>query len=390
MNAAMTFSVRSFGIKWAVVAACALGIFLSLVQSLRAQDSVTLEFPRQNNGAVLPVGFSDWPRETNQGLATVELPLLRLNEEGTLIATVVFQDEDGRVILAKWRTPEGKETVLSANISEGVSGWNQRILMVPYDLLSESGSLIFESDAEIQPIKRVNLAWTWRTEVFMGTGAQDVEVVQDERRVLTKKDLADQVIGSIPDAWAKGIWKAFLQEDKEPLDGALGFSFAMEGLPKAAVLRGKLLGFPLNATPDIWVNDQKVEGVSVNVPALGSEGFFKSPSGQLSYAGWREVSVSIPAAYFKTGENSIIFDGRKGVYLKETFLELNFETEGAPFTVPDESALPAVSTSQPATAASIYPDPEPWGPSPSAARSEPHQVGPAVIVVPVENSEANL
>ena len=374
----------------AMAAACVLGVFLSLAQSLWSQDSVTIEFPRGNNGAVLPMGFSDLPRETNQGLSTVELPLLRLNEEGTLIATVVFQDEDGRVILAKWRTPEGKETVLSANISEGVSGWNQRILMVPYDLLSESGSLIFESDAEIQPIKRVNLSWTWRTEVFMGTGAQDVEVIQDERRVITKKDLADKVIGSIPDAWAKGIWKAFLQEDKEPLDGALGFSFAMEGRPKAAVLRGKLLGFPLNAVPDVWVNDQKVEGVSVEVPALGSEGFFKSPSGQLSYAGWREVAVNIPVAYFKTGENSIVFDGRKGAYLKETFLELNFETEGAPFTVPDESPLPPASTSQPATAASIYPDPEPWGPSPSAVRSESHQAGPAVIVVPVENSEANL
>ncbi len=390
MTGAMPYLFRALVIKPVIAVGLALAASLVMAQPLQAQDSVTLDFPRLNNEVVLPMGFSDWPRETNQGLATLELPLLRLNEEGTLVVTVVFQDEDGRVILAKWRTLGGKETVLSANISEGVSGWNQRVLMVPYDLLSEAGTLVFETDAEIQPIKRVNLAWTWRTEVFMGTSAQDVEVIQDARRVLTKQDLADRVIGSVPDAWAKGIWKAFLQENKEPLDGALGFSFAMNGLPKAVVLRGKVLGFPLNATPDIWVNDQKVEAVSVEVPALDAEGFFKSPSGQLGYAGWREVSVNIPATYFKTGDNSIIFGEKKGAYLKETFLELNFETEGAPFTVPDEVALPIISTGGPISASPTYPEPEPWSADLPSVSSESHQSGPTVIVVPVANSEANL
>jgi hypothetical protein len=363
--------------------------FLAAASSSRAQDSVTLDFPSSNEGSVLPVGLSDWPKESFQGLAAIEIPLLRLNEEGTLLVTVVFQDDDGRIVLAKWKAADGKETVLSSNIAEGLKGWNQRVLKVPYDLLSEEGSLLFETDAEVQPIKRINLAWTWPTEVFMGTAGQNVEVVQDAHRVLTKQDFADKVIGPVPDAWAKGIWKAFLQEDKETLDDPLGINFSMQGVPKVVILRAKVLGFPLDGVPDVWINGQQVAPVSVQVPDLATEGFFKTADGRLNYAGWRELGVAVPASYFKTGDNSIIFGAQKGAYLKDAFLELNFESEGAPFTVPGQASpasvpTPIPDTASPAATSSSTPAEIPM------ITSDSQESGPTIIVVPPIDSQANL
>lgn len=362
-------------------AAFALVILFSALAS-QAQDSVTLDFPRESNASALPIGLSNWPKESFDGLAAIEIPLLRLNDEGILLVTVVFQDDADRIIQVKWKTPS-HETLLSSNIAEGVKGWNQRVLSVPYELLSEAGSLVFETEAETQPIKRINLAWTWPTGIYMGTAAQNVEVIQDAHRVLTKKDLADRVAGPVPDAWAKGIWKAFLQEDKESLDEALAFSFAMDSLPKAAIFRGKILGLPLNAVPDIWVNDQKVEPVAVQIPDLATDGFFRTPDGTLSYAGWRELAVSIPAKYFRTGDNTVIFGEQKGAYVKESMLELSFEAEGAPFVVPGEKGLPASASTPPAAVPSV--STTSWSYDWPQAGSSPQKSGPAVISVPVSD-----
>jgi len=371
--------------------AIAAAAFLGFASWSAAQDAVTLDFPQVGAGTVLPVGLSDWPKETSLGLSSIEIPLLRLNEEGALLVTVVFQDDDGRIIQAKWKTAgSGQEVLLSNNLAEGVRGWNQRTLKVPFEQLSEAGSLVFETDAEAQPIKRVTLAWTWLAEVFMGTAAQNVEVIPDDHRILTRQDLSDIVAGAVPDAWAKGIWRAFLQESKESLDEALEFSFAMDAMPQAVVLRTKLLGVPLDATPEIWVNGQEVTPVSVQVPDLASGGYFKAPEGRLSYAGWREASVHIPASYFKAGDNSVVFGAQRSAYLKETFLELNFDEEGAPFNIQGESA-PA---SAPATVTPTVTFPiggstsgtSEWPP----VTAEPLESSPTVIVVPPTTSDANL
>lgn len=368
-----------------------LVVLLNLAHLSMAQDSVTLDFPRLSNEGALPVGLSDWPKETSIGLSAIEIPLLRLNEEGTLLVTIVFQDEEGRVIQAKWKTADpAREVLLSTNISEGVRGWNQRTLRVPYEQLSEAGSLVFETDAEIQPIKRINLAWTWRAEVFMGTAAQNVEVLPDARRILTRQDLADIVAGPVPDAWAKGIWKAFLQESKEPLDEPLEFSFAMDSQPRAVILRTKVLGVPLDAAPTIWVNGQPVDPVSVQVPDLATGGYLKTTEGRMSYAGWREASVNIPASYFKTGDNSVVFGAQRGAYLKETFLELSFDQEGAPFS-PQEAATQGPPP-EPAYPTATVPSEEPasWPDDLPVVTSDPSGTGPTVIAVPPSNSEANL
>jgi hypothetical protein len=227
-------------------------------------------------------------------------------------------------------------------------------------------------------------------EVFMGTAAQNVEVVPDDHRVLTRQDLSDIVAGAVPDAWAKGIWKAFLQENKESLDEALEFSFGMDKMPQAVVLRTKVLGLPLDATPEIWVNGQQVTPVSVQVPDLASGGYFKKPDGALNYAGWREAAVNIPASYFKAGDNSVVFGAQRGGYLKETFLELNFDQEGAPFTIQGEH--PSASTPAPATPTVTFP----IGGSTSGAAGwpsvsgAPSESGPTLIVVPPTTSAANL
>lgn len=329
------------------------GLFLSV--NVLAAETLVLDFPRPAlESASLPAGLSAWPVEGSKGLATVEIPLLATNGDGSLLATAIFRDNEGSVIHAFWQDGGGKKTTLVANLSEGINGWNQRTFKIAPGLLQQAGKLIFEADAQSQPIKRVALAWTWPTGVFMSPQASAVQYVADTHRVYTERELETSQPGSTPDTWLGGIWKAFLQEKPEPLDQDLNFAFPMEAAPGTAILRARVLGFPLNTPVPIWINGHKVDSLNIETPDLTAAGYYKSGQ-KLGYAGWREAALAIPAEYFQTGSNTIVLKAQKGGYIKDAQLELSFEQEGAPLTLVD-------------------------GSDPIAKQS----TGPAVISVPVE------
>lgn len=321
---------------------------ICLTGSLFAGESLVLDFPRSTSeSASLPVGLAAWPVESSKGLATLEIPLLAINQEGSLLATVVFRDDEGSIIHASWQDGGGKKTTLVTNLSEGIKGWNQRTLKISPELLRQAGKLIFEADAEIQPIKRVALAWTWPTGVFMSPQASAVQYVADTHRVYTDRELETSQPGPTPDTWSSGIWKAFLQEKPEPLDQDLNFSFPMEATPGTAILRAKVLGFPLNATVPIWVNGHKVDALNIETPDLTAAGYYKSGQ-KLSYAGWREAAIAIPAEYFQAGGNAVMLKAQKGAYIKDAQLELSFEQEGAPLAIADGTDPAAKQATGPA------------------------------------------
>lgn len=300
-----------------------------------AQEVATFDFPSEKQGGNLPAGLRDWPKESSAELTSIEIPLLPLNDEGALLVTVVFHDSEGSLIRARWSDATGITINIVDNISENVEGWNQRTFEVSYDLLQQAGSLILETDAEKHPVRRVELAWTWPAGVFMSPSARAVKFIPHVERLVTEHDLTVTAAGPTPDAWSAGIWRAALQETIETLDEPLQFTVPMDTAPEAAIFRVKALGVPLDRVESIWVNGRKLAALAFETPALGEAGYYKTADGELRYAGWRNAAAVIPAGYLRAGENSIVLDARKGSYIKDALLELNFEKEGAPFAVKD-------------------------------------------------------
>lgn len=312
-----------------------LFVLLGTMGSLFSGEAVTLDFPIKRHE--LRPGLADYPRESTKGLLGIEVPLLPVETEGSILVSIVFQDDVDRIILVKW-VGEGHETVLAANLSEGARAWNRGIVNIPYSLLKGKGSLVLETDAEVQPVRRMTLTWMWPGGVYMASAAHPVEYISDSKTVITEKDLSNRHSGEIPDSWANGIWRASLQEEVESLEDGLQFEIPMKS-PKAAIYRAKLLGYPLSATPEIKVNGQALHGISVNVPDLASPGYYKDKGGEMGFAGWREVAVLIPPGMLQSGVNSILIAQRKGGYVKDSCLELSFEEEGSPFDMIEGSSI---------------------------------------------------
>lgn len=330
---------------------CLLGVLVALGLAMPggawAQEVATFDFPAKERPAILPSGLRDWPRETSDGLPTIEVPLLPLNDEGALLVTVVFEDTEGRIIHARWIAEDKSSTTLADNLSENLKGWNERTFEVPFELLQQPGSLFLETDAEVQPVKRVALAWTWPAGVFMSPSARTVRFLASAGRPLTDQDVSTQAAGLVPDIWSAGIWKAFLQERIESLEEALQFTVPIEAVPGVAVFRAKVLGIPLGTSSTIWVNGRKIGPLVFEIPELSAAGYYKADGGDLRYAGWRSGAVVIPVSYLQAGENAIVLKAEKGAYIKDALLELNFEKEGSPLALDAPVTVVAPETSDP-------------------------------------------
>ncbi len=338
-----------------------------------AQEVQTLDFPFKHQDSKVPEGLAAWPVETFEGLARIEIPLRALPEEGALLVTVVFEDAEDRILLAKWVGSDLKTTDIVDNMSENVIGLSQRTLEIGYENLAQAGSLVFETDAEAQPIKRIVLTWTWPTGVFSASSAQGVKYVAGGKRLYTGEEFSPARGGAIADTWSAGIWKAFLQEQVEPLGEPLQFGVPMDTVPSAVIFRTKALGIPLNASVSVWVNGREVRSLTFQTPELSVAGYYEETPGELKFAGWREAAVVIPGDYFVAGENAIVLPAQKGAYLKDSLLELNFEKEGAPL------ALTPASFAAPVTVHDMVRSSSQTGAPKSLANK-----GPLIVVPPAE------
>lgn len=350
--------------------------FFGAGQTLFSQEVATFDFPSTDRPEELPVGVKDWPKESSNGLLRIEIPLSPVNDEGALLVTVIFQDEESRIIQTKWVDAELNTTNIVDNLSENINGLNQRTFELGYQLLSQAGSLVFETEAETQPIKRIVLSWMWPSGLFTSPSTQQIKYVAAGQRLYTEQELVPDREGAVADSWSAGIWKAFLQEKVETLEEPIQFSVPMDTVPGTVIFRTKALGFPLNASASLWVNGREVKPLVFETPELAGTGYYHGAGGQLEYAGWREAAVVIPSDYLVAGNNAIVLDARKGAYLKESLLELNFEKEGAPLTLiptasPDTSAVNVPVRTETAT---------------SRERGSPGN-GPLVVVVPPPANE---
>ena len=332
-------SKRSMGLFYAAV-------ILLMACSVRAQDSTVIDLPIEPSSGKLPLGLADWPKERAAGsLSLVEVPLLPVGTESSLLVSVFFTDREGLDIRAFWRDKSGKVTTLRNKLSEDVSGLNQSLFKVTYDLLYEGGDLLLQTSGSSQPVKRIKLSWLWPANVYMGTASQSVEYVPMPEKTIETAELMESGTIAVPDTFRAGIWKDYLQDAPTSLTTAVNFIFSVEQRPKSVAIEGKLLNVAFGVHPMISVNGNEIGYVDCEVPSLASDGYFGT-EGSMSYAGWRTFRALVPAEYFKVGENSIEIAAISGAYLKESFLELKF---AGPYTDRAASFLPT-GTSRDGTA----------------------------------------
>lgn len=306
------------------------------------QDVTVVDFPLQDGVGFPPAGLALPPMERSLGSrAQIELPFLPVSEDTAVYVTVVFRDQPGTVLRAKWFGEGSRqfERVISENLAEGLQGWNQRTIELPWALVEEPGTLVLEADSVYHTVKRVAIVWASPGVVYAGGSARTVQYLPNSGKGLSESDLADPVReAKVPDTWYGGMWTAPLQERTEPLDDGLEFAVPIDSSPRAAVFRARVLGAPINAAVSLRVNERKIGPVSLEVPGLSDPGYMQDYDGKVSYAGWREVAVILPFGVLRKGDNAIILEPMAGGYIKGAALELKFdESPGAPDVPPEPS-----------------------------------------------------
>jgi hypothetical protein len=88
--------------------------------------------------------------------------------------------------------------------------------------------------------------------------------------------------------------------------------------------------------PNIFVNGNALESLSVEVPGLGDPGYRKGGEGyEVCYGGWRKLVAYVPTGVLRMGENQVDFqvaDG-SGMTLRNLRMQVVFPISEKPLPV---------------------------------------------------------
>lgn len=312
------------------------GVSFCLLGWAGAEDSVTLDLPIKAAPGSLPAQFGEVPRQvaTPDGQGYTEISLLPDANNQDLLVTVVFDENGGGGPSLSWMSATG-QTMLSSDLSEGVTGPNQRTVRVPGEVSSQPGRLIVFGDQG--KIHRVRLDWAAQRQVLAAADQRPVSFIVSDRLV-QNTELTGRRTLSPPDAWLGKVFEAFLQEDTVKLDEPVGFGLNLADEAGGAVLTVKILGLPLNESLEVWVNDHKAGQLLPPVPALTDAGYVTDRGGKAAYAGWRMGTLFLPGGLLRRGENAITLIPPGGeIYIRDAALQLR-----EPEKLAEKEAGPAV------------------------------------------------
>lgn len=310
------------------------------------QDPLVLEFPLKDE-VLPPAGLVTPAAETQvNGHSIIEIPFTPVNQDTNVYVTIVFREEPGAVLQASWIGTGHRafEKVLSNNIMEGIQGWNQRTLAIPYGLISDFGSLVITSNSGSHTIKRIAIAWAVPNITYSSGEGQNAEYIQSSRKVFSESSFIDAKPGSgVQDTWVGEVAKAGLQDGVEGMDNGVELVMTLDSQPRFAVFRAKFLGADIDGIVEITVNGKRLLPVTLETPDLTDPGYMEDYTGNVSYAGWREASIRVPSGLLRNGENSIIVESMAGVYIKNSLLEVKFDHPPQPTGYPASAAPPDLS-----------------------------------------------
>lgn len=286
-------------------------------------DVVTIDFPVKSAPSKVSSLLSEAPRQvsTPDGMGYAEVSLPGVQDDRNLLISVVFIDNEERGLAVYWiNGVTGQQTGISSDLSEGVSGINQRTLLMPWEATCLPGKLIIQGDQS--KLLRLKLDWATSRKIYASTEQKPVAVMGDDR-LLQSTEITGEKPLAPPDLWLGGTFEASLQETPESLSENVEFLATLNQQPEQCVLSAKLLGLPLSKSVEVWVNGVRVGQLQPIVPPLSDVGYLQDESGKTIYAGWRKGAIYIPTELFMTGDNSILFVSPGGdTFIRDATLQL--------------------------------------------------------------------
>ena len=353
-----------------MVALCGLlgALFFSGIAGMRAETAL-LDFPLRWEDPLpewIPAVPIEWE---DREFRRLEVPWSGIGEDRRVLVSVVFREGDSERLSAYW-VPEGSDTGVGIvdNLVEGIEGWNQRVFVLPPEWTNQAGSLVFDSEGSSRVVQRLFFQILSPGEAFTLPTKADDAIFATGGRFYFQTELENAGGPPPPDAWFGQFSEAWLQEQTEPLEGGLEFAVEIQPAPARALIRFEVNG--RGGAPDLWVNGQKIEGVSVEIPPLRDPAYvLENHAGDFVYAGWRAGWAALPTGLLRPGENTFTFapddssDALRSAKLELFFPKVSVSTDGTG----GRPTVPAVSPDLPAT--EEYP--EIWRPEASGTGRAP-------------------
>lgn len=324
---------RSVG--WGMLAA----IFLA-VGSLVAADTASFDFPIKDSAEV-PARLASPVKQivSSGGVGYTIFALQPANPGEEVLVTVVFEDgaEGGPALL--WIDDSGQQLTLSANLSDGIQGKNQRTVAIPVASALSGGRLVISGDQS--KILRARLDWLAPVPTLAAADQRPGRYLMNDRLIPV-----DAVNGQPPvvepDAWIGKVYEAFLQEEPAAMDGAVEFVVPLGAPASQVLLSARFLGLPLDQGVSVWLNGEYVGELRPQTPSLNDPGYITDESGGSVFSGWRSGSLLIRASDFQQGDNSLVLSAEvSGVSIRDAALQLRPAATPAPAS-PQASSAEAV------------------------------------------------
>lgn len=318
-----------------MLAVCAVVLFVA--GAARAADTTSFDFPIKDSADV-PARLASPVKQivSSDGIGYTIFALQPANPGEEVLATVVFEDgaEGGPALL--WIDDSGQQVTLSANLSDGVEGNNQRTVAIPVASALSGGRLVISGDQS--KILRARLDWLAPAPTLAAADQRPGRYLMNDRLIPVDAVNGQPPVAE-PDAWIGKVFEAFLQEEPAAIDGAVEFVVPLGAPASQVLLTARFLGLPLDQGITVWLNGNYVGELRPQAPSLNDPGYVVADSGESTYAGWRAGSLLIRASNFQKGDNSLVLSTKStGVYIRDAALQLR------PAAAPAFSAEPAVSS----------------------------------------------
>jgi hypothetical protein len=256
-----------------------------------------------------------------------------------LAVTFYFRETNGSTLSVDWLGINGAFP-LSANLCEGVDLPNQRTLLISRETIGAFGSLVVSSPDGSPLVDRVRFDWTVPSTVASTPGALVPGLLRADGSLLAADELDGQPVFPEEDEWTGRTVTAALSAVPERVERGVAYCVDIAESPKWARLSLQVLGLPLDSAVAIWINGRSAGQLMAETPNLNDPGLITDSEGHPSYAGWRKVTLFVPAGLIMDGENTFQFsrqdplNAAPALAVKDVTLQLRFHD-----TPPEPSRL---------------------------------------------------
>ncbi len=243
------------------------------------------------------------PEITESSLGTLGIPI-QPESDAALAVTVYFVEPADGFLRVLWVTPE-QETMVSANLCEGVGGAHQRTVYLSQALLKSAGSLVLQASADAVPVFAVRFEWMKSQTLLVAEGGDEPSVSLSGGRLFDNREIAGTAYLPPSGGWNEDVVTTALSDRVESIVEGAEFIVALDAVPDQARLEMRIAGADLQQPVLVWVNGTYAGYLQIEVPDLSDEGYYLDGSGSDRFAGWRKAGVFLVRGLWRIGDNSV-------------------------------------------------------------------------------------